>query len=176
MSWQRNGSSAASMERAARLGVIASLQPSIAWNNAVGLIRRLGDRVEPVNPMRGWLDAGATVAMGSDAPYFPFDPRAIVPIAVDRQMRGLSEPIGAGQGITVLEAVAAYTRGGAYAALAEDRRGMLREGFLADWILLDVDPAECSASDFAAASVLRTEVGGRAVFAAHADTREPVDL
>jgi predicted amidohydrolase YtcJ len=153
-----------SMRRAARLGVVASLQPSIAWKNAAGLALRLGDRVTPVNPMRSWLDAGVTVAMGSDAPYFPFDPREVVPVAVDRRMRGLPEPVGAEQGITVLEALAAYTRGAAHAALAEDRRGMLREGFLADWVLLDVDPARCTAVDFAAAGVLRTVVGGVVVF------------
>jgi predicted amidohydrolase YtcJ len=153
-----------SMERAAYLGVIASLQPSIAWNNAAGLAARLGDRVLPVNPMRGWLDAGATLAMGSDAPYFPFNPREVVPIAVDRQMRGMAEPIGPEQSITVVEAVQAYTRGAAYASFAENSRGMLREGFLADWVLLDVDPTLCTAAEFAASRVLRTEVGGRSVF------------
>jgi predicted amidohydrolase YtcJ len=156
--------SVASMERAARLGVVASLQPSIAWNNAAGLAARLGDRVLPVNPLRSWLDAGATVAMGSDAPYFPFDPREMVPIAVVRQMRHMNEPIGAEQGITVLEAVEAYTRSAAHASFAEADRGMLRDGFLADWVLLDVDPTSCTAAEFAASRVLRTEVGGRTVF------------
>ncbi|KQO10383.1 hypothetical protein ASF06_09475 [Agreia sp. Leaf244] len=152
-----------SMRRAARLGVIASLQPSIAWNNARGLAERLGDRASSVNPMRAWLDAGTTVAMGSDAPYFPFDPRELVSTAVERRMRGLDVPLGPDQAITVLEAVQAYTRGAAYAAFAEDRCGMLREGFLADWALLDVDPTVCTASEFAASRVLRTEVGGTPV-------------
>jgi predicted amidohydrolase YtcJ len=153
-----------SMRMAARLGVVASLQPSIAWNNAAGLARRLGDRVLPVNPMRDWVDAGAVVAMGSDAPYFPFNPREVIPVAVDRRMRGLDEPVGPEQGISVSEAVQAYTRGAAYASFAEDRRGMLRENFLADWVLLDVDPTRCSAAEFAASVVLRTEVGGVLVF------------
>ena len=152
-----------SMRRAARLGVIASLQPSIAWNNARGLAERLGDRASSVNPMRSWLDAGITVAMGSDAPYFPFDPRELVSTAVERRMRGLDVPLGPDQAITVLDAVQAYTRGAAYAAFSEDRCGMLREGFLADWALLDVDPTVCSASEFAASRVLRTEVGGTPV-------------
>nr|WP_281381898.1 amidohydrolase family protein [Conyzicola lurida] len=168
--------SVASMERAARLGVVASLQPSIAWNNAAGLAKRLGDRVQSVNPMRAWLDAGAVVAMGSDAPYFPFDPRQVVPVAVDRRMRGLDEPVGPDEGITVPEAVAAYTRGAAHASFADDRRGMLRAGFLADWVLIDVDPLLCSASEFAAARVLRTEVGGRAVWVAEGSVGIPRHL
>lgn len=158
--------STASMERAAALGVVASLQPSIAWNNAAGLARRLGDRVTDVNPVRAWLDAGATVAMGSDAPYFPFDPREVVPIAVTRRMRGVEDPVGTAQAVSVLEAVEAYTRGAAHAAFAEDRRGVLRVGALADWVQLDVDPGVCSAEEFAAARVIRTEVGGRTVYQA----------
>jgi len=162
--------SAESMRLAARLGVVASLQPSIAWNNAAGLAHRLGDRVLPVNPMRDWVDAGAIVAMGSDAPYFPFNPREVVPVAVDRRMRGLAEPVGPEQGISVLEAVQAYTRGAAHASFAEDRRGMLRENFLADWVLLDVDPTQSTALEFAASVVLRTEVGGVPVFQSSPDS------
>ncbi|MFL0358512.1 amidohydrolase [Curtobacterium flaccumfaciens] len=160
--------SAASADRAARLGVVASLQPSIAWKNASGLQRRLGTRVDEVNPMRTWLDAGATVAMGSDAPYFPFDPREVVPVASARRMRGIDGPLGASQALSVLESVEAYTRGAAHASFAEGRRGVLRTGALADWVLLDVDPGECTVDEFAVAQVLRTEVGGETVFRATA--------
>lgn len=162
--------SAESMARAARLGVIASLQPSIVWNNAAGLAVRLGERMERVGPVRAWLDAGATVALGSDAPYFPFDPRHLVAMAADRRMRGVAEPVGADQAITVLEGVEAYTRGAARASLAEGDRGELRAGMLADWVLLDVDPASCSSAEFRAARVLRTVVGGREVFRASGDS------
>lgn len=155
--------SADSMERAARLGVVASLQPSIAWKNAAGLRQRLGERASSVNPVRAWLDAGVVVAMGSDAPYFPFDPREVVPMAVTRSMRDVGEPLGPDQAVSVLEAVDAYTRGAALAAFAEDRRGVLRAGHLADWVLLDVDPATCGPEEFSRARVLRTVVGGRTV-------------
>ncbi|MFJ3385367.1 MULTISPECIES: amidohydrolase [unclassified Curtobacterium] len=158
--------SPASAARAARLGVVASLQPSIAWKNTAGLRRRLGDRVDEVNPMRTWLDAGAVVAMGSDAPYFPFDPREVVPVASTRRMRDVDGPLGPGQAISVIDAVAAYTRGAAHAAFAEDRRGVLRAGALADWVLVDVDPGDCTPDEFARARVRRTVVGGRTVFTA----------
>ncbi|QHF22900.1 amidohydrolase family protein [Rathayibacter sp. VKM Ac-2804] len=155
--------SAESRERAARLGVVASLQPSIAWSNAAGLTARLGARADPVNPMRDWRDSGAVIALGSDAPYFPFDPRQVVATAVTRRMRRRAEPLGTEQALTVLEAVEGYTRGAAHAAFAEDRRGMLRAGFLADLVLLSVDPGERSAEEFAEARVLRTVFGGRTV-------------
>lgn len=156
--------SEADRARAARLGVIASVQPSIAWSNAAGLTARLGERVAPINPLRGWLDSGAVLALGSDAPYFPFDPRQVAAMAATRRMRGVEGPVGPAQSLTVWEAIEGYTRGAAHASFAEDRRGMLREGFLADLVLLSVDPARCSAEDLAAARVLRTVVGGRTVF------------
>lgn len=158
--------SAASLGRAARLGVVASLQPSIAWSNAAGLARRLGERVEEVNPMRAWRDAGAVIAMGSDAPYFPFDPRALVAMAAGRRMRGLEGPVGGAQALSVEEAVEACTRGAAHASFAEGSRGVLRPGLLADLVELDVDPLSCSPDEFGAARVLRTEVGGALVHAA----------
>jgi predicted amidohydrolase YtcJ len=156
--------SATSMARAARLGVIASLQPSIAWNNAAGLATRLGERMREINPVRSWLDAGVTVALGSDAPYFPFDPRQVVSMAGTRRMRGMGEPVGPGQATTVRESLEAYTRGAAAAGFTEDRRGMLREGYLADWVLLDAHPDDCLPEEFADVRVLRTVVGGRTVF------------
>ncbi|MBO0983559.1 amidohydrolase [Rathayibacter sp. SD072] len=158
--------SAASLERAARLGVVASLQPSIAWSNAAGLARRLGERVEDVNPMRAWHDAGAVIAMGSDAPYFPFDPRALVAMAAGRRMRGLEGPVGGAQALSVQEAVEACTRGAAHASFDEASRGVLRTGFLADLVELDVDPLSCTPDGFGAARVLRTEVGGALVHSA----------
>ena len=155
--------SAESRERAARLGVVASLQPSIAWSNAAGLTARLGARADAVNPLRDWRESGAVIALGSDAPYFPFDPRAVVATAVSRRMRRTAEPLGEEQALTVLEAVEGYTRGAAHAAFAEEQRGMLRAGRLADLVVLSVDPGECSAEEFARARVLRTVVGGRTV-------------
>ncbi|MFY8150708.1 MAG: amidohydrolase family protein, partial [Hyphomicrobiales bacterium] len=37
------------------------------------------------------------------------------------------------------EAIAGYTRDGAYAEFAEDRKGRLKPGFLADIVVLDSD-------------------------------------
>ena len=116
--------------------------------------------------MRSWLESGAIVALGSDAPYFPFDPRALVAASATRRMRGVPQSMGEGQALTVLEAVEAYTRGAAHASFAETSRGVLRAGFLADLVVLSVDPGRCTAEEFASAQVLRTVVGGRTVFPA----------
>ncbi|MGJ8501032.1 hypothetical protein, partial [Glaesserella parasuis] len=81
------------MRLAGSVGTVASLQPSIIWHNGVGLREKLGDRAERANPMRSWIDAGAVLALGSDGPYFAFDPRHLMWQAVTRHVANATEPL-----------------------------------------------------------------------------------
>ncbi len=45
-----------------------------------------------------------------------------------------------GQRLSVDAAIAAYTRGAAYAEFAEDEKGTLEPGMLGDAVVLDADP------------------------------------
>lgn len=154
----------ASIRSAADSGVIASLQPSIIWHNGAGLRRALGDRAERANPVRSWLDAGATVAFGSDGPFFAFDPRMLMWQAVTRRVADEREPLSLEEAVTVEEALAAYTTGAAYAAYAEHDRGRLRAGDYADWTLWADDPVRVDIDALCAVEIRRTVVGGRTVF------------
>ncbi|MDQ1129299.1 amidohydrolase [Microbacterium sp. SORGH_AS_0888] len=156
--------SAEVIAQAARIGAIASLQPSIIWHNGAALREKLGGRAERSNPVRSWLDAGTTVAFGSDGPFFEFDPRRLIWQAVTRRVRGAEEPLSDAEAIEVAEGFAAYTTGAAYAAMAEDDRGMIRAGALADWALWAEDPLNAPIDELLGIPVLRTEVGGRTVY------------
>ncbi len=156
--------SSATIRAAAELGVIASLQPSIIWHNGVGLRNKIGVRAETANPVRSWLDAGATVAFGSDGPYFAFDPRHLMWQAITRRVAGSDVPLAASEAITIDEALGAYTTGAAYASLAENDRGMLRAGMYADWALWSADPRTVPVDDIRSLHVRRTDVGGRTVY------------
>ncbi|MGQ0536964.1 MAG: amidohydrolase family protein [Methanobacteriota archaeon] len=82
------------------------------------------------NRMRRMLDHGVTLAFGSDGmPYGPLYGIASAVAAPGKEQR-----------ISVEEALAAYTRGAAYAGFAEHEVGMLREGMLADAAVLSEDP------------------------------------
>jgi predicted amidohydrolase YtcJ len=153
-----------SIALAARLGVVAALQPSIHWNNADGLITKLGERAVPANPIRSWLDAGARVALGSDGPFFPFDPRHLIWQARTRMVQGRDAPMAPAQAITGFEALAGYTTDAAFASFAEARRGSITVGRLADWTALSVDPVAAPAEEVLGAVVHRTVVGGRTVY------------
>lgn len=149
-------------------GAIASLQPSLIWHNGQGLRAKLGARAERANPVRSWIDAGAVVAFGSDGPFFAFDPRHLIWQAVTRRVAGEDEPLSLDEAITVEEALAAYTTGAAYAALAERDRGMIRAGLAADWALWSDDLTAVGPDALRTSRVHRTDVGGRTVFEAAA--------
>lgn len=156
----------ATIALAGSAGVVASLQPSIIWHNGVGLRAALGDRAERANPMRAWVDSGAVLALGSDGPYFAFDPRHLMWQSITRRIANDDRPLDAAEAITVDEALAGYTTGAAFASLAEHDRGMIRPGLLADWALWSDDPTAVATDALLDLRVIRTEVGGRVV---HAD-------
>jgi hypothetical protein len=163
------------IERAAELGLVVSAQPSITWFNGARLAEQLGARTDTINPLRSWLAAGARVALGSDGPFFPFDPWHLIWTAVTRRVDRRADPLGPAEAVPVEAALAAYTRGAADAAFAGDRRGMLRAGHLADWIAVDRDPLAVPVDDLRSLRVLRTDVGGRTVFRGAVQRGTPPD-
>ncbi|WP_432841779.1 amidohydrolase [Dactylosporangium sp. CA-092794] len=157
--------SRADMARAARLGVLLSSQPSMQWRVGAGIADQFGDDV-PLAPLRDWLDAGVTVAGGSDGPDFPMAPLFGMWQARSRRVRGREGPLGPEQAVTAREALAMYTTSAAYYCFAEHERGRLAPGYLADWAELDVDPLTApldELADAAARPVPRTVVGGAVV-------------
>ena len=72
------------------------------------------------------------------------------------------------QRITLEQALAAYTRGAAYAGFAEDRIGSLEPGKWADFVIVDRDPTKVTAQELARTQVLETWVAGKKVFAREA--------
>ncbi|MGW4729772.1 amidohydrolase [Streptomyces shenzhenensis] len=153
------------MRRAARLGVLLSTQPAMQWRVAAGLADKFGEEAR-LAPLRDWADAGVTLAGGSDGPDFPMSPLFGMWQARSRQVRGRERPLGADQAVSAEEALAMYTTGAASYCFADQERGRLAPGFLADWVELDVDPVEADLSELYEAAgrpVLRTVVGGKVV-------------
>lgn len=70
------------------------------------------------------------------------------------------------QSYTVHEAIAAYTIEGAYAEHAEDRKGQLKPGHFADFVLLSGDIEAVSPEEINTLSPALTVCGGRVTFEA----------
>ena len=127
----------------AEQGIIASMQPIHATSDMKMADRYWGSRAANSYAWKLQLQQGAQLAFGSDAPVEYPNPFWGIHAAVTRQNRdNLPQPGGwfPEQRISVYEAVKAYTSGAAFAANMEDRLGILAPGYLADLIVLEVDP------------------------------------
>jgi predicted amidohydrolase YtcJ len=66
--------------------------------------------------------------------------------------------------ISLDDCIRAYTIGSAYAQFDESRKGTLKVGQFADFIILSNDLTKVPPSDYTKTVVLRTVVGGRTVY------------
>lgn len=148
--------------------VIASMQPYHLIDDARWAEARIGaKRCESSYCYRSLLDAKAKLAFGSDWPVAPLNVFEGIDAAVNRRPLDGKHPNGwyPEQKITVAEAVAAYTSGSAFAGGVEAKRGMLKEGMLADFAVLSkdiFDPAE--KDQMTKTTVEMTVVGGKIVW------------
>ncbi|MFI7025513.1 amidohydrolase [Micromonospora sp. NPDC049900] len=90
-------------------------------------------------PLRTLRDAGASVAASTDYPAGTLSPLVGIKAAVTRRVAG-GDVVHPDEGLTVTEALAAYTRDAAAALGLADRAGVLRPGAAADLVELDRDP------------------------------------
>lgn len=153
--------------RLAQSGLVASFQPTHATSDMPWAEARLGpERVRFAYAWRSVLDAGGRVAFGSDFPVESPNPLLGIYAARTRQDAAGNPPGGwhPEQRVTGEEALAGFTTGAAWAAFAEDRRGMLREGFDADLVVLPVDPVADEPKALLDAKVLVTVVDGIDVY------------
>jgi predicted amidohydrolase YtcJ len=110
-----------------------------------------------MEPLRTLLDQGIPLALGSDAVGQPPRPWLDVFLAT-------IHPTRPDEALTVEQAVTAYTRGAAYAELAEDRKGSLAPGLLADLAVLSQDPFTVPPPAILATTSVLTMVGGAVVW------------
>lgn len=157
----------ADIPRFRALHVIASMQPYHAVDDGRWAEQVIGPvRAQGTYAFRSLLDAGATLAFGSDWFVAPPTPLEGIQAAVTRRTLDGKNPNGwvPEQKISVSEALRAYTFGGAYAGFQDDKLGVLRAGMLADFVMLDQDITTIAPETIAATRVTLTVVGGRVVF------------
>jgi predicted amidohydrolase YtcJ len=152
--------SGAQVERAAVLGLAASVQPAFdaTWGRPGGLYEvALGvKRAGAMNPFRTMLERGLVIGAGSDAPVTPLDPWLGVAAMEDHHSpsQRLSRDV----------AVRFATEGSARLAHQEGKKGTLEPGFHADFAAYEVDPFEVA--DVRGLRPILTVSLGREVFAA----------
>jgi predicted amidohydrolase YtcJ len=145
----------------------ASSQPSIKTAAAHLSALLLGEeRAAYQWPYRSMLDAGVPLVFSSDAPVVWPDWRQGVAAAVLRTSAANGAVYGPEERITVPEAIAAYTTGGAWQDFAEDEKGTLEPGKVADLCVLGGDPFTADPAEIPEMPILATVLGGEPVYVA----------
>jgi len=151
------------LARLAASGAVASMQPTHATSDGPWVPARLGagtDRLRGAYAWRSVARAGAVLAFGSDFPIEEPDPRAGLFAAETRATRE-GRAFLPEERLEREEALRAFTAGGAFAAFAERRRGLIREGMAADLTLFAEDVMSAPAAQLPHLTVTHTVVGGR---------------
>lgn len=153
--------------RFTELGVIASMQPTHCITDKRFCEKRIGrERSKFAYPWKSLLDAGTKIAFSTDYSVEPLNPMEGLYAAVTRKDRMGEEGDGwfPREKLSMQEAIRLYTLGSAYAQFMEDRKGMIKEGYLADMVILDRDLFNIPEDEIMKTKVDYTIVGGKIVF------------
>jgi predicted amidohydrolase YtcJ len=152
------------VNRLARLGIVASMQPVHA-DPAIQENWRamLGDyRVNRAYPWPEFTEAGAVLALGSDAPTAPHPPLPNMFVATTR--RSAIDPSLAPNlpqyALPLADALAHATRDAAYSCRWENLTGQLVRGKAADFVVLKQDPFTEGADSLLTTEIAMTVVAG----------------
>jgi predicted amidohydrolase YtcJ len=155
--------------RFAKLGVLASMQPTHATSDMYWAENRVGpERVKYAYAWRRFLDAGVIIPGGSDAPVESPNPLWGIYSAVTRQDHK-GWPKGGWypeQCVSREEALKMFTIKAAYAAFEEKIKGSIEKGKLADLVVLEKDIMIVPAEELWKVKVLATIFGGKVVYQA----------
>jgi predicted amidohydrolase YtcJ len=121
------------------------------------------ERGEHLYRMRSLLDAGIVLPGSTDSPVSNGSPLRSIADMVNRRTAS-GTVLGARERVSAEQAVRAYTYGSAYAVGQERDKGTLREGQLADLVVLSDDVLAVDPARIGELTVGATVVGGEPVF------------
>lgn len=167
------------LDRAARIGMIMDITPFHLIREVKSMDHRLGpERVKTAFAWRSMIDKGLRLSIVSDWPgsfdrgnLAPLNPFENMYYAIARQYQG--QPVGGWhpeQGLTIQEAIRAYTINPAYSAREEAIKGSITEGKLADLVVLSDNILQAPTAQLLKTQVLYTIFGGRVVYQADGQT------
>ncbi|MFI9237226.1 amidohydrolase [Streptomyces sp. NPDC053079] len=152
---------ARSMRTLARHGFGVNMNPTIKWTVADLEEEFVGpQRAAYEWPYRDAIDAGVTVTSGSDAPVTLPDWRQGVSTMMLRESKAGGRVSGPDQRIRLAEAIRTYTVDAAWQDFAEEWKGSLEVGKVADLCVLGGDLLTADPHDIPGMPVVFTAVGG----------------
>ena len=150
------------LRKMAENDIIAATQPNFTYFNTRFMLAGVsGDRLQTQNPQRSLIDRGIRMSFGSDG--LPYGPLLGIWTAVTR--RGYDGKVyGAGEAVSLEEAIRFYTQGSAYMTFDEDEQGSIEVGKAADLVVLGEDILTVDPESIRDIPVELTVIAGAEVF------------
>jgi predicted amidohydrolase YtcJ len=158
--------------RMKKMGILADTQSQWLYYDGPALEKVFGrDGMQYFFPLRAYIDAGIPVAAGSDhmighdkdRAVNPYNPFLSMWIEIARKTR-TGEVLRPEQRITRAEALKTHTVWPAYMQFAENRKGSIEPGKLADLVVIDRDFLECPEDQIRAIQPVTTILDGKVVY------------
>ena len=155
------------IDQFAKLGVIASMHPYHLYDDGIWAYKRLDtNRLKGTYAFKSMKDKGVQVTFGSDWPVAPIDPVYGIYSAVTRITGDGKNPNGwyPDEKLSIEDALKAYAVTNAYASFLDGKIGMLKEGFYADFTILENNLFEVPKEKIKDIKAIRTVLKGKEVF------------
>lgn len=111
------------------------------------------------------LEKGITISNGSDGPVEEPNVMRGIQCAITRQnIAHTVEPYLQKEALTMKEALDSFTKYGAYASFEEEKKGEIKEGMLADFVVLSENPFQVEPYELHKIQVLETYMNGNLVY------------
>jgi len=132
------------------------------WGD-VHLINRGEKETFFTSPIKSAKEAGIITSNHSDFGVTPLDPWFMIWASMVRESRS-GKIIGPDERIDAYTALQTLTTGPAYQMFEENRKGSIKEGLLADFIIIDKNPLKIEPSEIKSIEVLETIKEGKTVY------------
>lgn len=155
------------IERVAEKGYLTYVQPIFIDDDLPIVYDRMGvKRAESSYLFKTMKDKGIHQSFSSDAPIVSFNPFYNIQCAVTRNRLKFpaEEPFLPEEAMDLYDAIDAYTYEGAYTSFEENEKGRLKEGYLADFSVLEQDIFTLPKDKIKDTTVLVTYVDGKEVY------------
>lgn len=154
-------------EKFAKLGVIASMQPSHAISDKRWAGERLGEyRVLGAYSWHSFMAYGVHTPFGTDWPVEPINPYLGLYASVTRQSTE-GDPVGGWipqEKISMADAIRCYTAESAYATFEEKEKGQIAVGMLADFVVHSRDLFTIELKEILNTEAVMTILGGKVIY------------
>jgi len=157
------------LPRFAALKVIASMQPGRETTDMRWAEQRLGpERSKGAYAWNSLLKSSTRLAFGTDYDVDSLNPFRGLYACTTRELPdgGPREGWEPQEKISLEDCIRAYTTGSAYAQFSEGKKGELKAGEYADFIILSADLTKIAPAQYTSTKVLRTVLAGRTVYQA----------